>query len=264
MPSVPTPSEPDHPSPSGPTAADALAGQVVLVTGSSSGIGAALAHRLAHLGATVVVNSARSVEAGQALADELPGADYVQADVADEVAARRLVETVVSRHGRLDALVNNAGTTEVIPHHDLEAATPEVWRRIFDVNVIGTWQVTVAAVPHLRASPSGQVVNVSSLAGERPTGSSIPYACSKAALSHLTRLLANTLGPDVRVNAVAPGLVDTPWTEDWDAVRSFITAQAPLRRTATPDDVAEVILGLLRSRYVTGDVVLVDGGVHLR
>lgn len=264
MPSDPTSTEPAHPSPSDPATDDALAGQVVLVTGSSSGIGAALARRLAHLGVTVVVNSARSVEAGQALADELPGADYVQADVADEASARQLVETVVSRHGRLDALVNNAGTTEVIPHHDLEAATPEVWRRIFDVNVIGTWQVTVAAVPHLSVSPAGQVVNVSSLAGERPTGSSIPYACSKAALSHMTRLLANTLGPDVRVNAVAPGLVDTPWTADWDAVRSFITTQAPLRRTATPEDVAEVILGLLRSRYVTGEVVLVDGGVHLR
>ncbi|MGC8463552.1 MAG: SDR family NAD(P)-dependent oxidoreductase [Acidimicrobiales bacterium] len=253
-----------QPSPSGPPDDESLADRVALVTGSSSGIGAALARRLARLGATVVVNSARSVEAGQALADQLPGADYVQADVADEDEAHRLVETVLTRHGRLDLLVNNAGTTEVIPHHDLDAATPEVWRRIFDVNVIGTWQVTVAAVPHLRTAPDGQVVNVSSLAGERPTGSSIPYACSKAALSHMTRLLANTLGPDIRVNAVAPGLVDTPWTEDWDAVRSFVTAQAPLGRTATPDDVAEVILGLVRSRYVTGEVVLVDGGVHLR
>ncbi len=252
-----------QPSPSAP-GDESLADRVALVTGSSSGIGAALARRLARLGATVVVNSARSVEAGQALADQLPGADYVQADVAREDEARQLVETVLTRHGRLDLLVNNAGTTQVIPHHDLDAATPEVWRRIFDVNVIGTWQVTVAAVPYLRTAPDGQVVNVSSLAGERPTGSSIPYACSKAALSHMTRLLANTLGPDIRVNAVAPGLVDTPWTEDWDAVRSFVTAQAPLGRTATPDDVAEVVLGLVRSRYVTGEVVLVDGGVHLR
>jgi ketoreductase RED2 len=122
----------------------------------------------------------------------------------------------------------------------------------------------VAAVPHLRSSGNGQVVNVSSLAGERPTGSSIPYACSKAAVSHMTRLLAGSLGPDIRVNAVAPGLVDTPWTADWDAVREYVTAQAPLRRTATADDVAEVIFGLARSAYVTGEVVLVDGGLHLR
>jgi ketoreductase RED2 len=241
-----------------------LDGQVALVTGSASGIGAATARMLADAGATVVVNSVRSVEAGQAVADALPRASYVQADVADQAQAAALVDQVVARHGRLDLLVNNAGTTQVIPHGDLEAATPDVWRRIFDVNVIGTWQVTVAAVPHLRASGHGQVVNVSSLAGERPTGSSIPYACSKAALSHMTRLLANSLGPDLRVNAVAPGLVDTPWTADWDTVRAFVSTQAPLGRSATPEDVAEVILGLVRARYVTGEVVLVDGGLSLR
>ena len=136
--------------------------------------------------------------------------------MADEADCVRLVDEMVTTHGRLDVLVNNAGTTAVIPHDDLEAATPDVWRRIFDTNVIGTWQLTVAAVPHLRESGRGQVVNVSSLAGDRPVGSSIPYACSKAAVSHMTRLLANTLGPDIRVNAVAPGLVDTPWTADWD------------------------------------------------
>ncbi len=248
-----------------PTSHDAaFSGQVVLVTGSSSGIGAATAHRFASSGATVVINSATSVAAGEALARELPGASYLQADVSDEDQARRLIERVVAGHGRLDVLVNNAGTTEVIPHQDLEAASPEVWRRIFDVNVFGTWQVTVAAVEHLRASGRGQVVNVSSLAGERPTGSSIPYACSKAALSHMTRLLANTLAPAIRVNAVAPGLVDTPWTAEWGAVREFVNAQAPLQRTATPEDVAELIVGLARSTYVTGEVVLVDGGLALR
>ncbi|HEY7917684.1 MAG TPA: SDR family NAD(P)-dependent oxidoreductase [Acidimicrobiales bacterium] len=252
-----------HPSPSDGRDHE-FAGQTVLVTGSSSGIGASTARHFAALGATVAVNSSTSVEAGEALAAELPGAGYFQADVADEGQARRLVDQVVARHGRLDVLVNNAGTTQVIPHGELEAASPEVWRRIFDVNVIGTWQVTVAAVPHLRASGRGQVVNVSSVAGERPTGSSIPYACSKAAVSHMTRLLANTLGPDIRVNAVAPGLVDTPWTADWGAVREFVTAQAPLQRTASPEDVAEVIVGLARASYVTGEVVLIDGGLHLR
>jgi ketoreductase RED2 len=204
------------------------------------------------------------VAAGEALAAELPSASYVQADVSDDEQAARLIEQVVDRHGGLDLLVNNAGVTEVISHADLHAAAPAVWRRIFDVNVIGTWQVTVAAVDALRASGLGHVVNVSSIAGERPTGSSIPYACSKAAVSHMTRLLANVLGPGIRVNAVAPGLVDTDWTADWDVQRAFVTAQAPLARTATPEDVAEVILGLARSRYVTGEVVLVDGGLSLR
>ena len=242
----------------------AFRGQTVLITGSSSGIGAATAHLFAASGATVVINSSTSVDAGRALAAELPDARYVQADVADEGQALHLIEEIVARHGRLDVLVNNAGTTQVISHGDLEAASPEVWRRIFDVNVIGTWQVTVAAVPHLRASGQGQVINVSSVAGERPTGSSIPYACSKAAVSHMTRLLANVLGPAIRVNAVAPGLVDTPWTADWDLIREFVNAQAPMQRTATPEDVAEVILGLARATYVTGEVVLVDGGLSLR
>ena len=242
----------------------ALAGKVALVTGSSSGIGAATARLLTDAGATVVVNSASSVEAGQALADELEGASYVQADVADTAQAKTLVARTVERHGRLDILVNNAGTTTVIPHAELDAATPEVWRRIFAVNVIGTWQVTVAAVPHLKAHGDGCIVNVSSVAGHRATGSSIPYAASKAAVSHMALLLANVLGPEIRVNAVAPGLVDTPWTADWGDVRAFVKAQAPLQRSGRPEDIATVIVSLVTSRYVTGEVVLVDGGLHLR
>ena len=241
-----------------------LTGKVALVTGSSSGIGAATARRLSEAGAAVVVNSASSVESGQALADELGNASYVQADIADATQADTLVAQTVARHGRLDILVNNAGTTTVIPHADLEAATPDVWRRIFGVNVIGTWQVTTAAVPHLRAHGDGCIVHVSSVAGHRPTGSSIPYAASKAAVSHMGLLLANVLGPEIRVNVVAPGLVDTPWTADWDDVRAFVQAQAPLRRSGRPEDVASVILSLVTSRYVTGEVVLVDGGLHLR
>jgi len=234
------------------------------VTGSSSGIGAATARMLADAGATVVVNSSSSVEAGEALAGELPGASYIRADIADGEQAEALVETTVDRHGRLDILVNNAGTTAVIPHSDLTAATADVWRRIFGVNVIGTWQVTVAAVPHLKSSGDGRIVNVSSLAGHRAVGSSIPYASSKAALSHMTVLLANVLGPEIRVNAVAPGLVDTPWTSDWTDVRAFVKAQAPLQRTGTPQDIAEVIVNLVGAAYVTGEIVLVDGGLHLR
>ena len=235
--------------------------QVALVTGSSSGIGAQVARRLAADGCAVVVHSRSSMAAGQAVAAEI-GGTYLQADLGDEGAARGLVEGVLARHGRLDVLVNNAGTTQVIAHPDLAAATPEIWRQLYDLNVIAPFVLVTAAEQALREA-QGCVVNVSSLAGVRPTGSSIPYAASKAALNHTTRLLAKALGPAVRVNAVAPGLVDTPWTQDWDEVRSLVQSMAPLRRSATPDDVAEVVLGLIRSTYVTGEVVVVDGGLGL-
>ncbi len=237
-------------------------GKVALVTGSSSGIGAEVARRLAGDGYAVVVTSRSSVEAGEAVAAEVGGA-YLQADLSDETQARTLVDRVLERHGRLDCLVNNAGTTEVIDHRDLQAATPETWRRLYDVNVVAPFVLVTAAEQALRAAAPGCVVNVSSLAGVRPTGSSIPYAASKAALNHTTVLLAKALGPAVRVNAVAPGLVDTPWTEDWHDIRAGVGALAPLRRSGTPADIAEVVLGLVRSTYVTGQVVVVDGGLGI-
>lgn len=239
-----------------------LSGKVVLVTGSSSGIGEATARAFAAAGATVVVNSAHSTEAGERVAASLPAASYVQADVADEDRAKGLVATVLERHGRLDVLVNNAGTTQLIAHRDLEAASLEVWRRIFEVNVFGTWAVTVAAMPALREA-AGAVVNVTSIAGLRPTGSSIPYACSKAALNHLTVLLAKVVGPEVRVNAVAPGLIETPWTKDWGALHEAVRAMAPLRRSGVPEDVAPLVVALATNPYLTGQVVTVDGGLTL-
>jgi len=241
--------------------------RVALITGSSSGIGEAIARRFAAEGMLVVVNSATSTEAGEKLAAELPDAIYVQGDVANAEDVHRLVEAVAAAYGRLDVLVNNAGTTRYIDHADLEAADVDAWRAIFDVNVFGTWQVTTAAVPHLRASGSGVIVNISSLAGERAVGSSIPYAVSKAAVNHMTRLLAAALGPEIRVNAIAPGHIETPWydrapeslrdSDDWTETHT------PLRRVGTPHDVAEVALALVMSKYVTGDVVTVDGGLHL-
>jgi ketoreductase RED2 len=238
--------------------------KVAVVTGSSSGIGEATARALSDAGARVVVNSVTSVDAGQAVASSLPAAVYVQADVADDRDCHRLVEASVREFGRIDILVNNAGTTEVIPHHDLDAASDEIWRRLFDVNVLGTWHLTRAAVIELRKTGAGSVVNVSSLAGLRPVGSSIPYAVSKAGVNHLTRLLANILAPEIRVNAVAPGLVDTPWTADWHEVREAVQAMAPLQRSGTPQDVAEVVLALATASYTTGQVVAIDGGVSLR
>jgi ketoreductase RED2 len=148
----------------------------------------------------------------------------------------------------------------VIPHHDVQAASVDVWRRIFEVNVFGTWAMSVAALPALREA-GGSIVNVASVAGVRPTGSSIPYAASKAAVNHMTVLLAKVVGPEVRVNAVAPGLVDTPWTEEWDVVREVVRQVAPLKRSGQPDDIAEVIVALAQAAYVTGQVVVIDGGL---
>lgn len=237
---------------------------MALVTGSSSGIGEEVSRLFAAHGARVVVNSATSVEAGRRLAESLPDAHYVQADISDEASCRRLVEETVSHYGRLDVLVNNAGATRVIPHHDLDAVTDDDWKRILGTNVVGTWYLTRAAVPALRADGGGAVVNVTSIAGVRPTGSSIPYAVSKAGLNHLTVLLASVLGPEIRVNAVAPGLVDTPWTSDWGPVKEAWAERAPLRRTGKPEDVARVCLTLATSAWMTGEIVLVDGGMHLR
>jgi ketoreductase RED2 len=241
-----------------------LDGKVALVTGSSSGIGEATARALAAAGAALVINSSSSAAAGEAVAQSLPRAVYVQASVADAASCQALVDATVAQYGRLDILVNNAGTTELIPHADLDAATDEVWDKIWSTNLMGTWHMTRSSVPALKASGAGSVINVSSVAGLRPTGSSIPYAVSKAGINHLTTLLANVLGPEITVNAVAPGLVDTPWTADWAAARERVTARAPLQRPATPQDVADTIMGLIGASFVTGQVVAVDGGMSLR
>jgi ketoreductase RED2 len=241
-----------------------LDGKVALVTGSSSGIGAAVARALASAGAAVVVNSAKSVEAGEAVAASLPRALYVQADVADEQACAALVAATLDRFGRLDLLVNNAGTTRVIPHEDLDSATDDVFRHLFEVNVLGAWRMIRGAVPALRASGNGSIVNIASVAGLRAAGSSIPYAVSKAALIHLTVLLARVLGPGIRVNSVAPGLIDTPWTAGWGPLHERVAAEAPLQRTGQASDVAEAVLGLVQAGYVTGQVITVDGGMSLR
>ena len=177
--------------------------RVVLVTGSSSGIGAAIASTFAERGARVVVNSASWMEAGEQLAAQLPAASYAPADVSDPTEAARLVATTVERHGRLDVLANNAGTTVIAPC-DLDSVTNHAWEAVFRASVVGAWNVIRAAAPHLRAAGEGVIINISSPAAITRTGSSIPYAVCEVALNHLTALLANALGPEIRVRAAVP------------------------------------------------------------
>jgi len=236
--------------------------KVALVTGSASGIGAATARRLAADGMTVAVHSRSSRVVGDALAAEL-GGSYHQADLGEDAEAAELVPRVLREYGRLDVLVNNAGISWPVPHAELSALTAEDWRRLLDVNLIAPWLLCTAALPALRES-NGCVVNVTSHAGVRPKGSSIAYAAGKAALNHVTKLLAAALGPEVRVNAVAPGLVDTPLTASWTEAQELWKTSSPMRRAAQPSDVADLISALVHNTYITGEVVLLDGGLNLR
>jgi ketoreductase RED2 len=240
-----------------------LTSKAIIVTGSSSGIGAAVARRLAGLGAGVVVNSATSAEAGQRMAAELGDAVYVQGDIGDPATAPALVAAAEQRWGRLDGLVNNAGVTIEVPMPDFAAVTAAHWEKVLRTNVIGTFLVSQAALPLLRKSGDGWIINVTSLAGVRQTGSSLPYAVSKAALNHLTTILAKHADGGVRVNAVAPGLVDTPWTDGWDQQKARVQHVAPLHRVATPEDIADACLALISTPYATGQTLVVDGGLGL-
>ena len=239
----------------------ALEGQVAIVTGSSSGLGQATARHLASLGAHVIVNSATSVEAGQEVAAGLATPSiYIQGDISDPGDRQRLVDQTIKRFGRLDILVNNAGWTAFIDHDDLDSLTDEIFRKTFEVNVFGTWSLTKVAMPHLTASPDGNVVTITSVAGIRPAGSSIAYAMSKASLNHMTRLLAKSFGP-VRVNAVAPGLIETPWTSNWDNMHELVADRAPAKRSGKPEEIARAVGSLVTNGYITGEVLVVDGGL---
>ena len=240
---------------------------VALVTGSTSGIGEAVARRLSHDGYAVVIHSRSTAEAGLALASSLEQAIYVQADLAVDADRVHLIREATRAWGRLDVLVNNAGISQVIPHNDLASATPAVWHMLHEVNVVAPFRLIAEAELALRGArlrgKPGCVVNISSHAGVRPKGASIPYATTKAALNHMTRLLALSLAPDIRVNAVAPGLVDTPLTQSWTGAQALWRDKAPMRRAAQPADIAQAVALLVESDYLTGEILLSDGGLNL-
>lgn len=250
-----------------------LKGAVAIVTGGGTGIGRAVCESLAGAGArAVVVNYSRSAAEAESTVARLgelgcEGVAY-RADVSRDIEVREMLAETVGSLGRLDVLVNSAGTTFFVPHPDLEGLTEEVWDTVLDVNLKGTFHCCRAAAPELRRT-RGAIVNVASVAGLRATGSSIAYAASKAAVLQLTRALALALAPEVRVNAVAPGLVSTRWfrlrfgEEQAADQERTMAAATPLQGVATPEHVAQAVMGFLRADFVTGESLVVDGGLHL-
>jgi NAD(P)-dependent dehydrogenase (short-subunit alcohol dehydrogenase family) len=248
-----------------------LDGKVAIVTGGGTGVGAATARALAQRGCSVLVNYCRSKEGASrtAAAVEAAGARALtfRCDVTDDDGCRDMVATAVKELGRLDVLVNNAGTTTFIAHHELEKVTDDVWDAIMTVNLKGPFHCARAAKPAMEASGGGEIVNVSSIAGLAGHGSSIPYCASKAALNNLTLTLARTLAPKIRVNAVAPGFIAGDWLREglgpaYELVKKSYEQRAPLGAVCTPEDVAAAILALVSGPdLVTGHVLPVEGGL---
>jgi 3-oxoacyl-[acyl-carrier protein] reductase len=243
--------------------------KAALVTGAATGIGRAAAVALAAAGFDVAINYSKS-EAEARKTVELAQANgaktfLIACDVSDDVGVRSMLEAVEQQFGRLDALVNNAGTTTNVPAKDLDGLSVEEWDRVFAVNVRGMFQVTRAAAKLLREA-HGSIVNTASIVGLRPGPQPLPYAASKAAVVSLTKLLALNLGPEIRVNAVAPGWMEGDWMERMlkDKYGDLMGRRAkmtPLRRVITAEDVAEVIVNLLVSnKMVNGEIVVIDGG----
>jgi 3-oxoacyl-[acyl-carrier protein] reductase len=246
---------------------------VCIVTGSAAGIGAACAERLASKGAKVAINYTRSEKEAHevAAACEAKGAQtvIVKADVSADKDCRRLAETVLEKWGRIDGLVNNAGTTKFAQHQDLDALDAADFQRIFGVNVIGSFQMTRAVAPAMQRQGQGAIVNVSSIAGLLGMGSSIAYAASKGALNTMTLSLARALGPAIRVNAVCPGFVETRWLTEglgpaFESRKKNYESITPLQATVMPEDVADAVVWLLEgASKVTGELITIDSGVHL-
>jgi 3-oxoacyl-[acyl-carrier protein] reductase len=248
-----------------------LQGKAAIVTGGGTGVGRATAIALARRGCAVLVDYSRSRDAAEATAREAAAfgvkAVAFQADVADDRACRAMVAAAEHAFGRLDVLVNNAGTTRFIPHAELERVSDDDWERILAVNLKGPFQCARAARPALERAGGGMIVNVTSVAGIVATGSSIPYCASKAALNNLTIALARALAPRIRVNAVAPGFIEGAWLEQglgaaYGPIKQAFEARAALHKVCRPDDVAEAILSLVTgSDLVTGHVLPVEGGM---
>jgi len=251
-----------------------MEGKVAIISGGGTGIGAATARRLAAGGWRIVVNyrASRTEAEETATACRAAGGDAVtiQADVVVDADCRRLAAAALERWGRVDALVNCAGLTRFVDAADLDAVTAEDFQSMTAVNVVGPFQMARAVAPAMRRAGRGTVVNVSSMGGVTGQASSPAYSASKGALNTLTLTLALALAPEIRVNCICPGLVDTRWNRAqlgdarYEAVRARYAETTPLRHTLTADDIADAAVWLIQgAEWVTGEIVMVDSGQHL-
>ncbi len=244
-----------------------MQGKVALITGGGTGIGRAVALRLAQEGAYIAINYSRSEQEALTVQSEVEAlgckAKAFRADVADDAAVRPMIAAVIQEFGHLDILVNNAGMTHFVEHADLDGLRDEYWDDMINVNVKGLFHCCRAAAPELKKQ-RGCIVNITSIAGITGLGSSIAYAASKAAAISVTKSLARVLAPEVRVNAVAPGIVQTRWVAGQDEHIKRLAEGTPLGGVAAPDDVAEVVFSLIaNARFVTGQNIVVDGGMFI-
>ena len=248
--------------------------KVAIVTGSATGVGAATAVLLAEKGCNVVINYTRSKEEAMATAQlvEQHNVECIvfKADVSNDDECKSMVEAAIKKWGKIDYLVNNAGKTKFNPFENLDGLSGEDFLDIYSVNVVGPYQMIKAVVPYMKKQGGGAIVNDSSLAGINGVGSSIAYVTSKAALNIMTKSLAHVLGPEIRINTVAPGPIQTRWLKGGmgDEAYSALIEQAenelPLKQVATAEDVAETLVWFLEgAKLITGEVLIVDSGAHL-
>jgi 3-oxoacyl-[acyl-carrier protein] reductase len=249
-----------------------LDGKVAIVTGAAVGMGREIAIAYGQEGAAVVVNYSKSKAEAEDTAERVRhvGGEplLIQADVSKDAQVRAMVQQTLDRFGRIDILVNNAAITRRVPFADLEALTDEVWDRLYEVNVKGTFFCCRAVVEPMRRQGHGRIINVASVAGIRPSGSSITYCASKAAVIHMTECLATTLGPEIRINVIAPGAIDqTRWNEgipNPEAAREASARGSIVKRVGLPADIVEVAMFLATGAdFMTGALLVVDGGRQL-
>ncbi|MFQ6026471.1 MAG: SDR family NAD(P)-dependent oxidoreductase [Dehalococcoidia bacterium] len=251
-----------------------IEGAVFIVTGSATGLGAAVARQLAAKGGKVVINYTKSEAEARETAEacrKLGGeALLFRADVSQDEDCRAMADQAIEQWGRIDGLVNNAARSKIAPHHDLEALSSADFFDIFAVNVVGPYQMVRAVVPQMKSQGKGAIVNISSASGMSGTGSSIAYAASKGALNTMTRSLARALAPEIRVNTVCPGTMQTRWwreslgEEGYQALIERYSANSPLRSAGTPEASADPVVWLLEGAdHITGETIIVDSGMHL-
>ncbi|MCP3680530.1 MAG: SDR family oxidoreductase [Gammaproteobacteria bacterium] len=239
-----------------------LESKVAIVTGSTNGIGEGIAKMLSSLGVHVSINSVSSIEKGNKLSKELNQSIYIQGDIGIENDCKRIVNETIKKFGRIDILVNNAGKS-AFRTGDILDISNDYFTETLNINVVGTWCIIREAMPYLKKSGDGNIINITSCAGIDPASASknlMPYSVAKAAINHLTKFLAKHCGPEVRANAIAPGLIMTPRTENSDEAVDKFKSRSPLKRTGVPADIAELVIAIIKSNYINGEIILVDGG----